>query len=904
MKAFSIYLEQSKKLEWRQSYLNYAELKTLLQRFAERRSHISDVKSPNQVQRLYPSILATVKRKEDDDFVLLDNKENDPYEEASNIDSILERTAQIEREEFCHVLDKELDKVARFYLDKIPEFEQRIKVLEIEVSDARQLQQESSTDEEHDHEHKLLALLDQFRSAFQKLGNELLELNLYVGTNIVALRQILTRYDSMIRTLDGPPLGQWYIVTRRGIGNGYHNFQFESLFIHHGLTLLAEKMKLSIQNLLSEPDPEVLDKRGRGRGSGDFRRSFRQMSFKKLNESLRNINISLRPRKLEQNAFASKDEEDVSIGQDKESGVDRYIREFTCEMANMEAIIVKAEKRVDIAGRGRMMAVTDSLLNTLRYYFLAGSAMNELLIEPSFIQGRGVSLKKEMRFFAKWRGTREIKFEMHETPRPEDATIQSFIKGPLILNLTSQFLYMMNHYIIEPSSTQYIHTLGGNDAMSGLMISMAPWAALISAFAYSLWSNKSYRQPLICSGFLLVTGSLMYASALRSYSIPLAMAGRFVSGLGAPCGVNIRYIADTVPSVHRTAVSAIFMTVSALGMSMGPGSAVLLDFLDVEFYVPLYGQVILNGMTGPGYLMFILWSIYLVVLILTFKDGERIGLHEMAEKERISQLNANENLSTPLSGISSESTSIDDYGLMKIDYAITESEEDSSEGTETVSLAPRNYRRIFNQATVVCMVLKVFGKFSLEVLNCSTSLISSHRYYWTVKNIGLLGFVNGCLVIPITMFVGFLSQYYTDQKLLLWLLGAAFIGVALLLDPTDFFHIYDDMGYNSQIKWWSVGPDRYIAGQIISFCGFQASQSVVLSMLSKVVPLSLAKGTFNSGFITTALTTLARALGDVFITIMGLASLRQLLNLLVVPCLMVTLASISLTIMYRRKLSI
>eukprot|EP00555_Chaetoceros_dichaeta_P010656 CAMPEP_0198260156 /NCGR_PEP_ID=MMETSP1447-20131203/9192_1 /TAXON_ID=420782 /ORGANISM="Chaetoceros dichaeta, Strain CCMP1751" /LENGTH=801 /DNA_ID=CAMNT_0043947743 /DNA_START=173 /DNA_END=2575 /DNA_ORIENTATION=+ len=801
MKSFAIYLEESKKPEWKDNYLDYAELKTLLLRFAERRSRISLAKSPNEVPRLYPQILATVRRKDDDDFVLLDSKTIDRYECVSNIDCILERTAQIEREEFCHVLDMELDKVARFYLGKISEFEKKIKLVQTEVSDARQLQQESRTDVDLDREHNLKALIAQFREAFENLGDELLDLNLYVGANIIALRQILIRYDSMIRTHDGPPLGQWYIVTRRGIGNGYHNFQFESLFIHYGLTLMAEEMKFTLKHLLSKPDPDAFDKHGVG--GADFKRSFRQMSFRDMGTSIRNL--ALGPRKPKQTAMATKGEKDVSdgkndnsgIGQDKEGGVDRYIREFTSAMANMEALMVKAEKRVDIAGRGRA-AVTASLLHTLRYYFLAGFAMNEMLIQPSFLKSRGISLKREMRFFAKWRSKRKIEFEMHETPLPKAANIKSYMKGPLLLNLISQMFYMMNHYIIEPSSTEYIHALGGNDAMSGVMISMAPWAALISALAYSLWSNKSYRQPLICSGFFLVSGSLMYASALRYKSIALVMSGRFMSGLGAPCGVNIRYIADTVPIADRTAVSAIFMTVSALGMSMGPGLAVLLDFLDVEFYVPFYGQVLLNGMTGPGYLMFMLWSVYLVVLILTFKDGERVGLHEMAEKERMSQLNADTKYNPPLS-VASSGSNVD---YLDIDFAMSESEDGSSEGMEAVEVAPRDYRKVFNQATVVCMGLKIMGKFNLEVLNCSTSLMTTHRYNWTVKNIGLLGFVNGCLVIPITMFVGFLSQYHTDQKLLLWLLGVAFIGVALLLDPTDFFVEYDDEGYNYQIKFW------------------------------------------------------------------------------------------------------
>jgi len=815
MKPFTIYLEQSKRQGWKESYLNYGELKTLLQKFAERRSRVSLLKSSHEIQRLYPSTtLATVKRKEDDDFVLLDLKRSDsPVGEdvVSNVDSILERVAEIEREEFCYVLDKELDKVARFYLDQIRLLDNKIGSLEIDVNDGRQLQQMNITDERYNHESSVAALLYQYRNRFQELGDELLELNLYVGANIVALRQILTRYDSMIRTLDGPPLGQWYIVTRRGIGSNYENFQFESLFIHHGLTLIADKLKLALQNLQSN----TYDKDNHDFTGNDFRRSFGQKSMKKFNDSVRGLKMTFNV----QTPAAEKKEND-----DIESGADRYIRELLSEMDVMETTIMKAEKRIDIAGQGRM-AATDSLLHALRCYFLAGSAMNEMLIQPSIIRTRGVSLKKEMRFLAKWRIKHKVTFELNATPKPNKSDIKSFIKGSLVLNMISQLLYMMNHYIIEPSSTKYIHTLGGNDAMSGLMISMAPWAALFSALFYSVWSNKSYRQPLICSGFFLVAGSLMYASALKFYSIPLAMAGRFVSGLGAPCGVNIRYIADTVPSVHRTAVSAIFMTVSALGMSMGPGMAVLLDFLDLEFYVPVYGQVVINGMTGPGYLMFILWTIYLVILILTFKDGERIGLQEMAEKEKRSTTSdaGTVGYAPPLSIKSSGSTSMMDSECLKV-----ESSEEGSCGKETApTVAPRDFRRVINQATAVCMVLKFMGKFNLEVLNCSTSLMSSHRYNWTVKNIGLLGFVNGCLVIPITMFVGFLSQYYTDQKLLLYLLGVAFLGVALLLDPTDFLYIYDDEGYNNQSEW-SVGPNRYIAGQIIEFCGFQASQSVVM----------------------------------------------------------------------------
>jgi hypothetical protein len=41
---------------------------------------------------------------------------------------------------------------------------------------------------------------------------------------------------------------------------------------------------------------------------------------------------------------------------------------------------------------------------------------------------------------------------------------------PLALNLISCFLFMMNSYIVEPSSAYYASALGSSDALSGVMI--------------------------------------------------------------------------------------------------------------------------------------------------------------------------------------------------------------------------------------------------------------------------------------------------------------------------------------------------------------------------------------------------------------------------------------------------
>ena len=97
---------------------------------------------------------------------------------------------------------------------------------------------------------------------------------------------------------------------------------------------------------------------------------------------------------------------------------------------------------------------------------------------------------------------------------------------------------------------------------------------------------------------------------------------------GSPCVLNLRYVADTVKSSNRTAASAIYTLVSALGMSLGPGLAVILDFVDIESKVPVLGYVEINGMSAPGFFMAFLWSVYYYFLWTRFFDEDRIGLRE------------------------------------------------------------------------------------------------------------------------------------------------------------------------------------------------------------------------------------------------------------------------------------
>eukprot|EP00554_Chaetoceros_debilis_P001690 CAMPEP_0194082180 /NCGR_PEP_ID=MMETSP0149-20130528/7761_1 /TAXON_ID=122233 /ORGANISM="Chaetoceros debilis, Strain MM31A-1" /LENGTH=778 /DNA_ID=CAMNT_0038764267 /DNA_START=599 /DNA_END=2935 /DNA_ORIENTATION=+ len=768
----------------------------------------------------------------------------------------------IERQELCFVLDENVRKFAQLFLTRLQLLNQRLDEL-IEHEKNNFVSQKEI-------EYSELESL----SAYTTLGDELLELYAFMGANITTFRQALIRYDCLLRAMNGPPLGQWYVVRRRRTISKSKNPEdaalFEAVFSRYGLTKFAHR-----------------------------------------------LDACLRHRELE------------------------YLNTLLRQVKSMERVILRAEREDGSSSfKGPRAFLSDKIFK-LQYYLLAGGRLNELMLQPSFIRTRGAKLKKEIKHFADWRLKRnEFAYQYSHEYDTQSTSFMSMFTPSLWLTFASQMLYMMNHYIIEPSSTNYIHELGGNDALSGLLIGVAPWAALIAAFVYSLWSNHNFRHPLLCSAVFLSAGSFTYASAYKFNSIPMAMAGRFLSGLGAPCGVNIRIIADTVPSRLRTPISLMFMTTSALGQSIGPGAAVLLDYMDVDIQVPVLGRIVINGMTGPGYLMTILWLIYFAGLLIYFEDKERVGLQEIIERTLSndsldSQLDsfdgsssylpptsdpsdlgldsplriplaARKTIAGPPRTINASISNIEKMPIQDNSHYSAPNASNSIETEDVINLGNEEKgtlkSRGFNEATIICMILKFVGKFVIEVLGCSVSLLTTHRYGWTVKNIGALSFVNGCLVIPISTTVGFLSHHYNDRQLLVGLLCIGTLGTLLLVDFSDFGNDYED-GYNDGY-WYSVGPSRYVCGIILEFCGYQAAQSVVLSILSKVVPLSLAKGTFNSGFIATSITTLARANGDVFITIMGLVSIRQLLNLLAVPSVLLSLFSLMLSQFHGHKLSV
>lgn len=407
----------------------------------------------------------------------------------------------------------------------------------------------------------------------------------------------------------------------------------------------------------------------------------------------------------------------------------------------------------------------------------------------------------------------------------------------------------------------------------------------------------------------------------------MALGGRFLTGLGGPRSMNRRYIADTTPLAYRTAANAAFGTATALGAAVGPAVAVLLGNFDFAFDLPLYGTLYFNSMTGPGYLMSALWIIYLILTICLFREPVRSGLLEQVEKENRNDLTisnihssstiqtypAESNLERQNSTITNyertdsiRTQEIDDCGACPVENRIGFDSDNVSEQSK-----PKNDGSFWSQVRFVsnhmtpavhlCMFLIFSKQFTVENLISGAAMVTKNRYGWELAQVGTLGTVVGCLTIPISIFVGWISQYREDGVLMVWLITCATLGMALLVDPTDFATADTDTYNEGNIL--AVGPHRYYVGYLLVFCSVQAFDGVVGSVLSKVIPTALAAGTLNSGLLATIVGTLGRALGDAFITAVGYINLRQVQNMLFVPSFVILALDLVLVLMKRETLT-
>ena len=283
--------------------------------------------------------------------------------------------------------------------------------------------------------------------ATEELGREILELFAFCLVTIITQHQILIRYDAFARAFEGTPMRSFYLKRVK-----QKNTAFRSILLHQELDMIADSyvQQHQLQKSNTEEEDPYLTQFTAQRG-------------------------------MFADILTALDNSDYATG-------------ASSPTTPVAAFLSKTNNE----------RLKDSMVSFWKMSMI-GMFEGRLGLEPAYLTGRGKSLTKEMEQLVMWRKQKHTRQQ-----KKTEKKLTGMQTYHLTLNLLSAFLYCMNYYIVEPSSTMYVNRLGALDTMSGTLIGMLPLAAFCSSIPYSMWTNRSFRHPLLMSCFMLVVGNLLY----------------------------------------------------------------------------------------------------------------------------------------------------------------------------------------------------------------------------------------------------------------------------------------------------------------------------------------------------------------------------------------------------------
>lgn len=455
------------------------------------------------------------------------------------------------------------------------------------------------------------------------------------------------------------------------------------------------------------------------------------------------------------------------------------------------------------------------------------------------------------------------------------------------LNLASSGLYMMNYNIVAPTSGLYAELLGFDPANAGIIIGMTPMAVILSSVLYSWWSSYSYKRALVFASFCCACGNIVYALALPCNSLKMVLLGRLLTGFGSARVINRRYIgewkmkllcivylnllssviatADYYSIENRTSGMADFVSASAAGMAFGPGLAAALSIIAPPGESD--SKSIWTLETAPGYVMCMLWSIYLTLNICFFEEPERqtCRAHTLPK-------------STIIKSVSLTSHSVERAGPMEDSPLLKGTDESAHEAKSTIGHPL--LKSCGNIPVLISLVLLVLLKCVLEGISSSAPAVSHFYFNWGTRSSGIFLAILASCVLPTNFSVAYISRRFDDRELIMGTLMVMFIGIIGFLVYSEDGSVYSE--------------SRFILFGILTFVACNALEGPTMGLLSKTIPKSLAKGILNAGLLATEAGTLGRVVGDCWLANSTFKGMDEMVNRTFEPmCLMVGLCIVA-----------
>ena len=421
---------------------------------------------------------------------------------------------------FAEVLDEEVQRIVLFYLD-------------IQGDIAKEVWHllEDQANEFKNEDHVSLDQIENYRGKYRNVSSKVISLLDFLRANVEGLRKLIKRHDLLFDR----KMGSMYFNHRIG-SKGSNSSPLLQLYHQEGVRAIIGSLQKAFEDLLNLKYKILGLATPFSESSNNFcQRSKKMQSFSDL-QALTSPKSKIPSKKSWHNFSRSGMDEDKrlpSAASGKISGTGFF---------NQAKTILDAEPILEEINEAAKRVIATQEMTLSDFVATHSTMALELAI---------TDIRRE---------------DEREEALDEETLVSKFLLKTssigLILNLFTTFLYMANQYILAPTSGSYSNALGMSEYLNGLILGLAPAAALISSLLYSSWSNYSFKSPLLCGVFFGFLGNLLYAVALQFNSPQLLFAGRLISGFGGTRVISRRYIADHVSLSDRTNASSSFITVA------------------------------------------------------------------------------------------------------------------------------------------------------------------------------------------------------------------------------------------------------------------------------------------------------------------------------------------------------
>ena len=418
------------------------------------------------------------------------------------------------------------------------------------------------------------------------------------------------------------------------------------------------------------------------------------------------------------------------------------------------------------------------------------------------------------------------------------------------------FLYLTNFFSLQLTYIPYLESLFINDLLLLFVRICLPISVIISGFFFNwMTSSNKYRFSYFLSFCFLIFGNLCYffAESLknkRSLAVCVFLFGKFFLAFGGARLMTRKFIAINIEVWAQSHYAAIFVLMSALGQTFGPGIAAMIFFVG-DFKV---GVVRVTNFNFLAFVFFVIWILFFIIFMLYFKgydlkteiNIEKIKYEEYLFDQRKGTLSAKkqkqvQKLSKKFTNRNFKIRSFKkpETDLKKLKFSKLQK-----------NLIKKKKLPIFkayfpNLPTILTLTNFILFKLYQEAYFQELPIMASHYFSHTKIFIGFFHLLSSLYAIPVALFALFFKKY-PARYLLIFSFIIYIIAVLLKINYS----------YNRTQNIF-----QFYFGNVFLYSGSLMGEAATIAIMSKVISPTSKRGFVNAGFILGIGATFSRALG-------------------------------------------